>query len=87
MEVPQKSTNRIIDNIRPSNPAPGHTSEKTTIQKDAFTPVAMAALLTTAKTRNQPQRPLTGGGTRTGGTHVIEHSSAIKNAVCSNRTA
>ena len=41
----------------PTIPCLGMCSEKTVIQKDTCTPVFTAALLTTAKTREQPKCP------------------------------
>lgn len=80
-----KTTNRIINSIRPGNPAPGHVSEKSAIQKDACTPVATAALLTTAKMHRRPQCPRTEGGTGWGTRVPWNIPQPLTNALCSNR--
>ena len=43
----------------PANPILGIYPEKTIIQKDTYTPMFIAALLTIAKTWNQPKCPST----------------------------
>ena len=48
-EVSLKTENRTT--IRSSNPTPGHISGETIIQKDTCTPMLIAVLFTTAKTR------------------------------------
>ena len=52
-----KMKNRTI--IWPSNPTPGHMPRKTAIQKDTYTPMLIAALVTISRTRRQPPCPST----------------------------
>ena len=55
MAVSQKSKNRID----PAIPLLGTYQDKTIIQKDTYTPMFIAALLTIAKTWKQPKCPST----------------------------
>ena len=60
MEVSQKTKNRTT--IWPRNSTAGYISKKnpkTLLQKDACTPMFIAALFTIAKIRKQPKCPLT----------------------------
>ena len=55
MKVPLKTKNRTT--IRPRNPTPSISLGKIIIQKDACTPMLIAALFTTARTWKQPKCP------------------------------
>ena len=78
MEIPQKIKNRVA--IQPSNPTSGYLSEenKILIKKHICTPVFPAALLTTAKVREQPGCPPTDHRIKMWPTDTVGYSSAIK---------
>ena len=56
MEVPYKTKNRAT--IYPAIPLLDMYLERKLVQKDAYTPVFIAALFTTAKTWKQPKKHL-----------------------------
>ena len=62
----------------PSIPFPGIYLEKTPILKDTYTPMFIAALFTTAKTRKEPTCPLTDKCKKMWYIYTMEYSSAIK---------
>ena len=73
MEGPQKAENRTT--TWSSNPILGH---KTVIQKDIWTSVFTAALLTIAKTWRQPKCPTDGWIKKLEYIYTMEHNSAIR---------
>ena len=57
MEIPLKTRNK--DTMWPGNTTSGHYPEEIKTEKDTYTPMLIAALLTIAKTWKQPRCPLT----------------------------
>ena len=57
MEIPLKTRNK--DTMWPSNTTSRHYLEEIKTEKDTYTPMLIAALLTIAKTWKQPRCPLT----------------------------
>ena len=63
----------------PAIPLLGISPDKTAIQKDPWTPVFTAALVTVAKTSKEPQCPLTEGWIKKRWSiHTMEYYSAVK---------
>ena len=73
-EVPHKTKNKIL--YDPAIPLLGIYPDKTLIQKDACTPIFIAALFTIAKTWKQPKCPSTDEQIKTHCTYTMQYYAA-----------
>ena len=82
MEVPQKTEYRTTQHYDPAFPLLSIYPDKTFTQKDACTPMFIAALFTIAKTWKQTKHPLTDEWIKMMWyIYTVEYYSAIKSEI------